>query len=197
MRGRAHATAFRATLTLVVVLGTTGCTSTAPQVSVSQPMPGEPLALEHARVAILSFSDAPGHPETGHLARELLAGLLVQRYRASLISLSEVAAYQKEHSVTPSEHDPGALEKLLQSFGATAVVWGRVNQYTPYRFDRMAPATPPYVEITLMVFQSGKPTVAKVGGRKQGGLPATIWSRQPSFEDVAQPLISQRLTALR
>lgn len=122
---------------------------------------------------------------------------MVQQYQASLVSLSEIDAYQREHSITPSEHDPAALEKVLQSFGAEVAVWGRVNQYTPYRFDRMAPATPPYVEVTLLALRAGQTTVAKVGGRKQGGLPATIWNRQPTFEDVTQPLISQLLTAWR
>lgn len=173
-----------------------GCTSTAPTISNIQYAP-QPLDLLRARVAVLSFTGAPDHPEAGRVAREIATALLVQHYGVSLVSLSKVDAYLKEHSVMPSEYDHEALKTAAQVLVAEVVLWGTVNQFTPYRFDRLAPATPPYVEITLFGFRVGHSSIAKVTGRKQGGLPATIWNRQPTFEDVAQPLIAQLLSDLR
>jgi len=175
---------------------TGGCTSTAPTISNVQYAP-QPLNLLRARVAILSFTGAPDHPETGRVAREIATALLVQHYGVSLVSPSKVDAYLKEHSLMPSEYDREALETAAQGLSAEVVFWGTINQFTPYRFDRLAPATPPYVELTLFGFRVGQASVAKITGRKQGGLPATIWNRQPTFEDVTQPLIAQLLSDLR
>jgi len=173
-----------------------GCTSTAPTISNVQYAP-QPLNLLGARVALLSFAGAPDHPETGRVAREIATAVLVHQYGVSLVSPSRVDAYLKENSIMPSEFDREALEALAHTLAADVVLWGAVNQFTPYRFDRMAPATPPYVELTLFGFRVGHSSAAKITGRKQGGLPATIWNRQPTFEDVAQPLILRLLSDLR
>lgn len=177
----------------LLVMG--GCTSTAPIVSNLQRAP-QPLNLLRARVAVFSFVGAPGYPETGRVAREIVTALLVQHYGISLVSPSKVDAYLRERSIIPSEYDLEVVRTAAQGLEADVVFWGSVNQFTPYRFDRWAPATPPYVELTLLGFRVGQSGVAKVTGRKQGGLPATIWDRQPTFEDVAQPLITQLLSDL-
>jgi hypothetical protein len=178
----------------LLVMG--GCTSAAPIVSNVQRAP-QPLNLLCARVAVLSFAGAPGHPETGRVAREIAIALLVQHYDISLVSPSKVDAYLREYSIIPSEYDREVLRTAAQGLEADVVLWGSVNQFTPYRFDRLAPATPPYVELTLFGYRVGQSGAAKVTGRKQGGLPATIWNRQPTFEDVAQPLIAQLLSDLQ
>jgi hypothetical protein len=185
--------------TWLIVLGPLlllACTTTAPIVSSVQHVTLR-LSLSGARVAVLSFGAAPAHPETGRAAREIATGVLVQRYGVSLISPSRVEAYLKEHSVTPSEFDREALEVLARSLGAEIILWGSVNQFTPYRFGRLAPATPPYVDLTLLALRVGDTGVAKASGRKRGGLPLTIWNRQPTFDDVAQPLIVELLGSLR
>jgi len=97
----------------------------------------------------------------------------------------------------PSEYDREVLETAAQALEADVVIWGSVNQFTPYKFDRLAPATPPYVELTLFVFRIGHSGIAKVNGRRQAGLPATIWSKQPTFTDVAQPLMAELLSQLQ
>jgi len=156
----------------------------------------KPLNLIQARVAVLSFTGAPDYPETGRVAREIATKLLVERCEISPISSSMVDTYLREHPITPSELDLDALKTAAQGLEADIVIWGAVKQFTPYRFDRLAPATPPYVELRLFAFRVGHSGVATVTGRKQGGLPGTIWNRQPTFEDVAQPLIDRLLSAL-
>jgi hypothetical protein len=173
-----------------------GCTSTAPVVTSVQPA-AQPLALSHARVAVLSFANAPDHPDTGQVSREVTMALLVQRYEVALVSPSKADLYLKEHSISLYEYDLEALKAVAQALEADVVLWGSINQFTPYKFDRLAPATPPYVDVTLYGFRLGDSGVAKITGRKQGGIPATIWNRQPTFTDVAQPLIAQLLLALR
>jgi hypothetical protein len=173
-----------------------GCTTTSPTVTSLKPST-QPLNLTRAKVAVFSFAGSPGQPETGPSAREITMTFLVQRYDITLVSPSKVDAYQKKHSITPTEFDRQALELAAESLGAEVVVWGSISQYTPYKFDRLAPATPPYVELTLFVLRVGHPVVAKATGHKQGGIPATVWNRQPTFEDVAKPLIQELFFSFR
>jgi hypothetical protein len=112
------------------------------------------------------------------------------------VSSSKVDAYLKEKSITPSEFDVEPLAAAAATLEADILIWGQVEQFTPYHFDRMAPATPPYVELTLFALSARSPTVKKVSGHKQGELPATIWSRQPTFQDVAQPLVAELISGL-
>lgn len=181
-------------LSLIVLAGC--ATATEPTLSNATRV-SESLNLSRSRVAVLSFASAPDHPETGRFAQEIVIGRLVQDYGISLASPSKVEAYMRDHNVIPSEFDPELLQKIGQDLDVEIVIWGRINQFTPYRFDRLVPATPPYVELTLYGCRKGNPSVAKVSGRKQGGLPATIWNRQPTFEDVAQPLIAELLSRMK
>jgi hypothetical protein len=174
---------------------TGGCTFMQPTVSFFRG--SESLALSGAKVAVLPFSSAPEHPDTGQSAREISTGLLVQSYRISLVSPSKVDAYCKHESIRPTEHDQARLEAAAQALGADVLIWGSVNKFTPYRSDRQSPATPPSVDITLYGLRSGRSGVARMTGQKQGGTPDTIWSRPPTFEDVARSLIAELLVRLR
>jgi hypothetical protein len=183
-------------LTSLGVLSLAGsCMST--QSAVSSPRVSESLALSGAKVAVLPFSGAPDRPDTGQSAREISTGLLVKSYRISLVSPYKVEAYCKHESIRPTEHDRGRLEAAAQALEAEVLIWGTVNQFTPYRFDRQSPATPPFVDITLYGLRMGRPGVTRINGHKQGGTPDTIWSRPPTFEDVAQSLIAELLTRMR
>jgi hypothetical protein len=154
------------------------------------------LALNAARVTVLPFNGAPDAPDTGRAARDIVTAILVKTYSVALLSPSSVDSYVKNHSLTPSEFDREALNVAAQALGVDLVVWGTVNQFTPYKFNRLMPATPPYVDLTVFAFRAGQPDIAKATGQKQGGLPATIWSRQPTFADVAEPLMAQLLSTL-
>jgi len=172
-----------------------GCTSTKPILSNIQ-QGSQPLNFNGARVAILSFAGAPDYAETGRVVREITTGILMDEYRISLISPSKSDAYLRDNSIALSEYDPEATIKVGRGLGADIVLWGKVNQFTPYRFDRLAPATPTYIDITLYGYRIGQQNIGKVTGRKQGELPATIWSRQPTLEDVTKPLVAEMLSNL-
>ncbi len=183
-------------LTLLGVLTfASGCTFI--DSTVSSLRGSKSLALTGAKVAVLPFSGAPGHPDTGQSAREISTALLVKTYRISLISPPKVDAYCKHESIRPTEHDQKRLEAVARALGADVLVWGTVNQFTPYRADRGSPATPPYVDITLYGIRSGSSGVARATGHKQGGTPDTIWSRPPTFEDVAQSLLAELLGQMK
>jgi hypothetical protein len=180
----------------VAALLALSCTSTQTQVDGVRSAT-QPLCLEGARVVVLPFSGAPGYPETGPSARELVVRVLAEQRRVLVISPSRVDAYLKDHAVVASEYDREPLEALAAELGALVVVWGSVGQFTPYRFDRLVPATPPYVELTVRALRVRVPGVATATARKQGSLPATLWSRQPTFEDVASVAILEVIAALK
>jgi hypothetical protein len=171
------------------------CTTTQPTITDSRLR--DSLKLAEARVAVLPFEGAPDHSEAGREAREITVSLLVESYRVALTSPSGVDAYVKQNTLNASEFDLEPLGAAARSLNAAVLIWGRVNQFTPYRFDRLAPASPPYVDATLYGFRVGGTGVSKVTGHKQGGLPGTIWSRQPTFDDVARPLVAELLALLR
>jgi hypothetical protein len=166
------------------------------QSTVSSVRGTDSLALADAKVAVLPFSSAPEHPDTGQSAREISTALLVKTYRISLISPSKVDAYCKHESIRPTEHDQKRLEAVARALGADVLIWGTVNQFTPYRADRGSPATPPYVDITLYGLRSGGPDVVRKTGHKHGAAPDTTWSRPPTFEDVAQSLLAELLVRM-
>ncbi len=180
---------------MLIFISIVGCATTAPTI-LSHKKTSQPLSLRQAKVAVFSFAGSPNSPETGSSARELTMALLTQTYNATIISPSKVDAYQKKNSITPTEYDLEVLKSAASFLGADVVIWGSINQYTPYKFDRLAPATPPYVELTIFALRADQSDVAKASGHKQGGIPATIWNRQPTFNDVAQPLIKKLLTVL-
>jgi hypothetical protein len=185
----------RLVLPTVAALLALSCTSTRTHVDVWPAT--QPLRLEGARVVVLPFNGAPGYPETGPSARELAVRVLAEQRHVLVTSPSRAEAYLKDHVVVPSEYDREPLEALAAELGAEVVVWGSVDQFTPYRFDRLVPATPPYVELTVRVLRVGVPGVATATARKQGSLPATIWGRQPTFDDVAGAALLEVVAGLK
>ncbi len=186
----------RLVLSLAACFAAVACTSTQAYVTGIRPA-AQPLHLEGAKIAVLSFRSSPGQPDTGPSASELTIRGLTEQLQATVISPSLVQAYLQEHAVVPSEYDRGPLESLATSLGADVVVWGSVNQFTPYSFDRFAPATPPYVELTVHALRMGVSGIASATARKQGSLPRTIRSRQPTFDDVAEEAIRELLLTFK
>lgn len=147
-------------------------------------------------IAVLPSQGAPGYPETGETAGHILSSALAGVGEPLPSSL--VRQYLDVTGFTPAEFEIEPLEEAARELGADVLVWSVVNQYTPYSWtNRLAPATPPYVELTLHVYRSGMDRVGKLSGRKQGKLPATIHSRQPTFEDVAKPVVTELVASLR
>jgi len=172
-----------------------GCMSTQPAVPPDRV--SESLALPGAKVAVLPFSSAPGHADTGQSAREISMGLLVKSYRVSLISPSKVEAYCRHESIRPTEQDRRRLEAAAKALGADVLIWGSVNTFTPDRSDRPSPATPPYVDVTLYGFRPGGTGVARVTGQKRGEIPDPVWGRPLTFEALAQSVIAELLGRMR
>jgi hypothetical protein len=180
----------------LAALLTLSCTSTKTYVDGVRPA-SQPLHLDGARVVVLPFSAAPGYPETGPSARALAIQVLAEQQHALVTSPSRVEAYLKDHAVVPSEYDREPLEALASALGAEVVMWGSVGQFTPYKFDRLMPATPPYVELTVHALRVGVPGVAAATARKQGSIPTTVWNRQPTFNDVASAALLDAVAALQ
>jgi hypothetical protein len=81
----------------------------------------------------------------------------------------------------------GAISSGLR---APVVVWGDVDQFTPYHFDRFVPATPAYVEMTINIWSATEGRTRTATINRQGSLPFTIWDKQPTFQDVALAEVS-------
>jgi hypothetical protein len=123
---------------------------------------------------------------------------LRSKAQAQVVSPSEVQAKVAAlGGVVPSEHDIAALERLAAELNARAIIWGSVDQFTPYSFNRLMPATPPYVELTITAFRAGSREISSASARKQGATPGTIWSRQPTFSDVAAEALGYLIERMR
>lgn len=81
-------------------------------------------------------------------------------------------------------HDSNAMAAISAGLHVPVVIWGQVDQFTPYHFDRFVPATPAYVEMTINTWSATAGTKTATIN-KQGSLPFTIWDKQPTFQDVA------------
>ena len=172
------------------------CTSTPVRIDSSDKEIESASLSASDTIALLPSQGAPGYPETGEIAGHLLS-LALQGLREPLPS-SRVRKYLDATGFIPAELEIEALDEAARELGADVLVWTIVDQYTPYSWtNRLAPATPAYVELTLHVYRSGTAHVVKLSGRKQGSLPATIRSRQPTFEDVARPVMTGLVTSLR
>ena len=74
---------------------------------------------------------------------------------------------------------------ISSELNAAVVIWGGVDQFTPYHFDRFVPATPAYVEMTINTWSARDGTTQTATINRQSSLPFTIWDKQPTFQDVA------------
>lgn len=176
--------------------GLLGCTSTPVRIDSSITGIDAASISGDDVVAVLPSQGAPGYPETGEVAGALLSVAVANL--GNPLPSARVRQYLEVTEFTPVEFEVEPLEEAARALGADVLVWSVVNQYTPYSWtNRLAPATPPYVEVTLHVYRTGTASVVKLSGRKQGKLPATIRSRQPTFEDVAKPVLTELVGSLR
>ncbi len=140
--------------------------------------------LSGRRVAVFDFTG----PEAQR-ARDLAIRSLATIASAKPAPPSAVDGYARPIHFSPNEFDPAGILAAADALRVDVIAWGAVNQFTPYRFDRLVPATPAYVEITLNAAQARPFGFTSSAGRKQSDIPTTIWDRQPSFDDVARPVL--------
>jgi len=133
-----------------------------------------------APVAVVPF----GGPN-GRAARDVVIRVLAEQEGANVISPSQVDGYLWNSRLQPSPYDQSTLSAIGAGLHAQSVVWREVDQFTPYHFDRLAPATPAYVEITINTWSTAEGRTRTATINRQGSLPFTIWDKQPTFQDVA------------
>lgn len=186
----------RILVTVLATSGLLGCTSTPVRIeSSAQGLEAATIGSDDV-IAVLPSQSAPGYPETGEIAGHLLASALVGL--GETLPSSQVRQYVEATRLAPTEFEIEALKEAAGKVGAKVLIWSSVRQYTPYSWtNRLGPATPPYVELTLHVYRAGSDRVLELSGRKQGKLPATIRSRQPTFEDVARPVMMELVDSCR
>lgn len=180
-----------AALALCVSL-TTACTQTSATIYRASGA-FSPLLQSRSTVAVLPFESSPSYPGTGLQTRRITLTALRNFRGVTLLGPNKMDSILSTNNLRADEFDPSSLAQIAELLGADLLLWGRVNRYEPYHFDRLAPATPPYVDITLNIYSRNAKQLSTVSGHKQGGLPATIWGRQPNFEDVADPLVKHLL----
>jgi hypothetical protein len=172
--------------TLLITMGIllAGCTGTATEVREHAPLAALPNAYRGVSVAVLPFG-GPNGPE----ARDVVIRVLAERAGANVIGPSQVDSFLWNTKSQPSAYDPSTMNAISTGLHAPVVIWGQVDQFTPYHFDRFVPATPAYVEMTINTWSStGGTKTATIN--KQGSLPFTIWDKQPTFQDVALDEVS-------
>jgi hypothetical protein len=172
--------------TAVMVAILAGCTGTATEIREHAPLAAHPGATYRGvTVAVLPF----GGPN-GPVARDVVIRVLAEREGASVISLSAVDSFLWNAKLEPSAYDPNTMAAIAAGLHASVIVWGQVDQFTPYHFDRFVPATPAYVEMTINTWSAtgGQTKTATIN--RQGSLPFTIWDKQPTFRDVALDEVS-------
>jgi hypothetical protein len=67
----------------------------------------------------------------------------------------------------PSAYDSNAMAAISAGLHAPVVIWGQVDQFTPYHFDRFVPATPAYVEMTINAYCNTQASGMSGDARKQ------------------------------
>ena len=162
-----------------------GCTGTATEVRQHAPLATRSgTAYRGVTVAVLPF----GGPN-GPVARDAVIRVLAEQEGANVVSPSVVDGFLWNGKLQPSAYDSGAMGAISAGLHAPIVIWGQVDQFTPYHFDRFVPATPAYVEMTISTWSAtGGTKTATIN--KQGSLPFTIWDKQPTFQDVALDEVS-------
>lgn len=161
------------------------CTGTSTEIREHAPLAAHPGATYRGvTVAVLPF----GGPN-GPVARDVVIRVLAEQEGANVVSPSVVDGTLWNAKLEPNPYDPNAMAAISASLHAPVVIWGQVDQFTPYHFDRFVPATPAYVEMTINTWsESGGTKSATIN--KQGSLPFTIWDKQPTFQDVAVDEVS-------
>ena len=178
---------YRGTLAAIILAGALfGCTGTTTEVRERVPLAARGgAALRGASVAVLPF----GGPN-GPAARDVVIRVLAEQEGANVISPSQVDSLLWNARLQPSTYDQSTMSAISAGLHAPVVVWGEVDQFTPYRFDRLAPATPAYVEMTISTWSTAEGRTRTATINRQGSLPFTIWDKQPTFQDVATAEVS-------
>jgi hypothetical protein len=161
-----------------------GCTGTATEIREHTALGTRSSAHRGVTVAVLPF-DGPNGP----IARDVVVRVLAEQDGANVVGPSQVDSFLWNAKLQPSAYDPNALAAISAGLHAPVVIWGQVDQFTPYHFDRFVPATPAYVEMTINKWSAATGTKSATIN-KQGSLPFTIWDKQPTFQDVALDEIS-------
>jgi hypothetical protein len=163
-----------------------GCTGTATEIRQHAPLAPHPGTMYHGQtVAVLPF----GGPN-GPVARDVVIRVLAEEEGANVVSPSAVGSFLWNAKLQPSAYDPNTMAMISAGLRAPAVIWGQVDQFTPYHFDRLVPATPAYVEMTINTWSVTEGQTKTATINRQGSLPLTIWDKQPTFQDVALDEIS-------
>jgi hypothetical protein len=161
-----------------------GCTGTTTEIRQHTPLrTRSDTAYRGVTIAVLPF----GGPN-GPVARDVVIRVLAEQERADVVSPSVVDSTLWNGKLEPNPYDPNAMAGISASLHAPVIIWGQVDQFTPYHFDRLVPATPAYVEMTINTWSGGQTRTATID--KQGSLPFTIWDKQPTFQDVALDEVS-------
>jgi hypothetical protein len=116
--------------------------------------------------------------------------VLAEQEGANVISPSQVDGFLWNARLQPSAYDQSTMSSISAGLHAPLVVWGEVDQFTPYHFDRLVPATPAYVEMTINTWAMAEGRTRTATINRQGSLPFTIWDKQPTFQDVATAEVS-------
>ena len=167
---------------LAIAAGTlvAGCTGTSTEIRQHAPLAARSdTAYRGATVAVLPF-DGPNGP----VARDVVVRVLAEQDGANVVSPSQVDSFLWNAKLQPSAYDSNAMAAISAGLHVPVVIWGQVDQFTPYHFDRFVPATPAYVEMTINTWSATAGTKTATIN-KQGSLPFTIWDKQPTFQDVA------------
>ena len=182
----------RLALLLAVAVTLAACTGTNTEIRPIQQTPTLASSLRGETVAVLPFF-GPNGPN----AQDVVTRVLVGGAGVKLVSPSLVDNRLRVTGFRPSAYDVAALASLAKELNASRLIWGVVTQFTPYRFDRLAPATPAYVEMRIDIFSARSGDVSSALVNRQGALPLTIWDRQPTFDDVAFSAAADYFTSLR
>ena len=162
-----------------------GCTGTTTEIRQHAPLVRSGTAYRGVSVAVLPF-DGPNGP----VARDVVIRVLAEREGASVVSPSQVDSFLWSAKLQPSAYDPTTMNAISTGLHAPVVIWGQVDQFTPYHFDRFVPATPAYVEMTINTWAAAGAQTKTATINRQGSLPFTIWDKQPTFQDVALDEVS-------
>jgi hypothetical protein len=169
---------------IVIIIFLVGCTGTTTEVREHALLPVHTgAAYRGVSVAVLPF----GGPN-GPVARDAIIRVLTEREGANVISPSQTDSFLFNARLEPNPYDATAMAAISTGLRAPVVIWGQVDQFTPYHFNRLVPATPAYVEMTINTWSGGQTKTATID--KQGSLPLTIWDKQPTFQDVALDEVS-------
>ena len=116
------------------------------------------LGITHADLECLDMIFVRGRVTAGEIAaasangpvaRDVVIRVLAEQEGANVVSPSVVDGMLWNAKLEPNSYDPNAMAAISASAHAPVVIWGQVDQFTPYHFDRFVPATPAYVEMTI------------------------------------------------